>query len=245
MSNRIVSSARTVGLGLSLVLLLVAGPANAAENVPATVRVVTWQGEVLLDKKLKTGSTTVKTSRKAGCLGGSPSNGRRQIPGATALGILQQASEKAKQIRPLLLSNAFDFGLGVCGIGDAVAGGEQWWVLKHNHASASAGGEGTVLERNDVALWYLSESYNQATPSELYLKAPGVVKKKKSTRVRVLAYDDAGKRRPVKAAKIRGTNARPTDSRGYTTIRLKKKSRLIARSSGLIPSNRAVVKVKR
>lgn len=244
MSSSFVSPARVVGLGLSLSLLLLAGPAAAAQKVPATVRVVTWQGKVLYDKKLKTGTTTVKTSGKADCLGGSPSNGRQTVPGATALGILQRASQKAEQLRPLLLSDAFDFGLGLCGIGDSAATGEQWWALKHNHASPSTGGEGTSLRKNDVVLWYLSESYNLPTPEELYLKAPVKVKKKSPTRVRVFAYDDAGKRRPVAGAKVKGADSAPTNSNGYTRVELKKKTRLIARASGLIPSNRVTVKVK-
>lgn len=244
MNNRIASPARVLGLGLLLAFLALAGPTGAAGKVPATVRVVTWQGKVLYDKKLKTGTTTVKTSRKARCLGGSPGNGRQKVPGATALGILQQASQKAKQLRPLLLSNAFDFGIGLCGIGESVASGEQWWALKYNHTSPTTGGEGTMLEKNDVVLWYLSESYNLETPDELYLKAPGKVKKNKSARVRVFAYDDAGRRRPVKGAKVKGTDAARTNGNGYTRIRLKKKARLIARASGLIPSNRATVKVR-
>lgn len=251
MKNRIVTPVRTLGMGLLLSLGLLsaplasAGTAAADGKVPATLRVITWQGKVLYDKMLKTGTTTVKASRKATCLGGSPGNGRQEIPGATALGILQQASDRTGRLRPLLLSNAFDFGLGVCGIGDSVAAGEEWWVLKHNHASSSAGGEGTALGKNDVVLWYLSESFNLPTPDELYLKAPAKVKKRKSFKVRVFAYNDGGKRRPVKGAKVKGAEAKPTDANGYTRIKLKKKTRLIARVSGLIPSNRAVVRIRK
>ena len=245
MSHRILAPALNLALGLSLLLALLAGPAAAASNVPATVRVVTWEGKVLLDKAVKSGSVTVKTSEQADCLGGSPTNGRQSIPGTTALGILQQASKKYEQVRPLLLSNAFDFGLGLCGVGDAVAGGEQWWVLKLNHADSTAGGEGTVLKKNDVVLWYLAESYLQPTPSELYLKAPAKVKRQKSTRVRVLAFDSAGKKKPVEGASIRNSNAEPTNANGYTRVKLNKKTKLIVRKSGFITSNRVVVKVKK
>lgn len=244
MTDRIVSPALKLGLGLSLLFLLFAGPAAAAKKVPATVRVVTWEGKVLLDKKLKTGGTTVRTSSGAACLGGSPTNGRQTVPGATALGILQQASRKYGQVKPLLLSNAFDFGLGLCGVGKSVAGGEEWWVLKHNHAESTTGGEGTELKKNDVVLWYLAESYLKPTPSELYLKSPAKVRKKKSTRVRVLAINAAGKKKPVEGAAIKGTDAKPTNANGYTRIKLKKKTKLIVRVSGYITSNRAVVKVK-
>ena len=46
-----------------------AAPAMAATKVPSTVRVVTTSGKILVDKKLTTGTTTVKSSASAGCFG--------------------------------------------------------------------------------------------------------------------------------------------------------------------------------
>ncbi len=229
---------------LALVLLSgVAPSAAAAGKVPVHVRAVTWQGKILIDRTVRTGTTSVPTSARAGCFGGSPSNGSVRIPGATALGALQDAQRARKPRRPLLITNAFDFGLGICGVGGAVAEGEEWWELSHNHRPSSLGGEGTKLERNDTVLWYLAQSFNETSPDELYLKAPDRVRRNRAFRVRVLAFNDKGRKRPVKGASV--SNGGRTDARGYARVKISRKTRFVARADGLIVSNRAVVRVRK
>ena len=215
----------------------------AAEKVPVHVRAVTWQGKILLDRTVRTGTSKVPTSSKATCFGGSPSNGSKKVPGATALGALKDAGAAWKPQRPLLITNAFDFGLGICGIGSAVAEGKEWWELTHNHKPSSLGGEGTMLERNDSVLWYLAKSFNQASPDELFLKAPQRVGKNRSFKVRVTAFNDKGKERPVKGARL--SIGGKTNAGGYTRVKLGKMTRFVARADGLIVSNRAVVRVRK
>jgi hypothetical protein len=240
------SSAARLVLGLALLALPAAtAPAGAADKVPVQVRVVTWQGKIMLDRKVRTGTTNVATSSKAGCLGGSPSDGSKRIPGATALGALYDAARSINSPKRLLLSDAFDFGLGVCGVGGAVASGEQWWELTYNHKPSSLGGEGTTLRRNDTVLWYLSKSYNETSPDELFLKAPERVRRNGSFRVRVLAYNDNGRARPVEGARLSLADSELTGVNGYTRLKVKKKTRIVARATGLIPSNRAVVRIRR
>ncbi len=229
-------------LGLALISGI-APPAATAAKVPVQVRAVTWQGKILLDRKVRTGTTSVPTSSKASCFGGSPTNGRKSIPGATALGALQDAQAARKPRRPLLITNAFDFGLGICGVGDTVAEGEQWWELTHNHRESSLGGEGTKLEKNDTVLWYLAESFNRTSPDELYLTTPKRVKRGSSFRVRVVAYDDKGSKRPVKGARL--SVGGETNVRGYARVKIDRKTRFVARADGLIVSNRAVVRIRK
>ncbi len=239
------STAVRLFLGL-LGLILVSGiapSAAAAGKVPVHVRAVTWEGKIVIDRTVKTGTTSVPTSSKAACFGGSPSNGLKLIPGATALGALQDAQAQRKPRRPLLITNAFDFGLGICGVGGAVAEGEEWWELTHNHKPSSLGGEGTVLEKNDTVLWFLAESFNRASPDELYLKAPKKVRRDSSFRVRVMAFDDQGRKRPVEGARL--SIGGRTNAAGYTRVKLKKKTRFVARAEGLIVSNRAVVRIRK
>lgn len=232
-------------LGLLGLFLLsgIAPSAAAAGKVPVHVRAVTWQGKILIDRTVRTGTTTVPTSSRAACFGGSPSNGSKWVPGATALGALQDAQATRKPRRPLLITNAFDFGLGICGVGGAVAEGEQWWELTHNHKASSLGGEGTRLRKNDTVLWYLAESHNLASPDELYLKAPEKVSKGRSFRVRVMAFDDKGRKRPVRGARL--SIGGSTNAGGYARVELRKKTRFVARADGLIVSNRAVVRVRK
>lgn len=233
-----------LGLAVPVLVGLSLAPSTSA-GVPVHVRAVTWEGKILLDRTVKTGTTTVPTRAAATCLGGSPGNGSKEIPGATALGALQDAQAKRRPRRPLLISNAFDFGLGLCGVGNKVAQGEQWWELTHNHRPSTLGGEGTRLRRGDTVLWYLAQSFNLASPDELYLKAPQRVRKGKSFRVRVVAFDDKGRSRPVEGARLSLAGAGKTNARGYTRTRIKGKTRLVARAPGLIVSNRALVRVRR
>jgi hypothetical protein len=239
-------SAVRSALGLALLLAVVIAPAaGAAGKVPVTVRAVTWKGEILLDREVRTGTTSVPTSSKATCFGGSPTDSKRTIPGATALGALQDAAMLRKPRRPLLLTNAFDFGLGVCGVGDKVATGEQWWELSVNHKPSSLGGEGTRLKAGDTVLWFLSETFNRTSPDELRLSAPDKVAAGKPFAVKVVSMNDQGRARPVRGAKLSVPGAAPTDSRGVTRVTLGSKTRLVARSGDLIPSNREVVRVAR
>jgi hypothetical protein len=240
------SSAARLILGLALLMIVpVTGQSQAASGVQVHVRAVTFSGQILIDRKVRTRTTTVPTSAGASCLGGTPTDGLKKIEGPTALGALHTAARLSEPRQPLLISNAFDFGLGLCGVGRAAAAGEQWWELTHNHKPSMLGGEGTKLKAGDKVLWFLSKTYNLPSPDELKLVAPESTKKDRWTKVRVFAYNDVGKRRPVTGATLNVEGASPTNARGYTWIRLKQRTRVVARAGGYIPSNRAVVQVRR
>ena len=75
--------------------------------------------------------TSVKTSPKATCFGaGTGGSGKSvTIKGATALGLLAQAAKSTAALRPLLITDAFDFGLGALrGRQPAVANGKALLV---------------------------------------------------------------------------------------------------------------------
>jgi len=222
-----------------------AGPASAASKVPVELRVVTYEGKVLADKTVKTGTTAVKTSSKATCLGGSPTNGTKTIQGPTALGLLADASSSTPALRPLQISNAFDFGLGLCGIGSETARNEEWWVLKYDHRDSTVGGEFQKVKKGGTVLWFLARSYNETTPNELFLQAPEKAEKGASVKVRVFEYDGKGKRKPVEGARVSGASAALTDSKGYTKVKVSKKTSLSARFAGTIPSNRATIAIRK
>jgi hypothetical protein len=217
----------------------------ASADVRVDVRAVTWEGRILIDRSVRTGTTTVPTRARATCFGGSPTNGSMRIPGATALGALQDAQALRRPRRPLLLTNAFDFGLGLCGVGNAVVDGEEWWELSHNHRPSTLGGEGTRLRSGDTVLWYMAESFNEPSPDELHLEAPDRVRSNSSVRVRVTAFNDKGRARPVRGARLSVDGAPETNARGYARVRIRKKTRIVARTRGLIVSNREVVRIRR
>jgi hypothetical protein len=239
-------SAKRLVLGLaSAALLSLSLIPVASAKVPVHVRAVTWQGRILVDRTVRTGTTSVPTSSRATCLGGSPENGRKTIPGVTALGALKDAVSTGRFRQPLLISNAFDFGLGICGVGRSVARGEQWWELSVNHRPSMLGGEGTKLKRGDDVLWFLSKTYNESSPDELGLRVPRTVRRNRPFAVRVLAFDDRGRGRPVQGATISAPGTRPTNSRGYARLTLGSSRAIVARAVGLIPSTRTFVRIRR
>ncbi|HTU13576.1 MAG TPA: hypothetical protein VMF31_00115 [Solirubrobacterales bacterium] len=238
--NRFTSTLLKLMLGVAAICLLSTGTA-AAGKIPVNLRVVTHKGKTLFDGKVKTGTAKIKPN--SDCLGGSAGKART-LTGPTALGALADASKASSALRPMLVSDG-DFGFGLCGFGKTVAKAENWWVLKYNHTDSMLGGEATKLKKNSDVLWYLAKSYNETTPNELVLDAPAKVRKGASFKVRVFEYDGKGKRKPVEGAKISGASAALTDAKGYTKISLSRKTRISAQFAGTIPSNRAVIQIRK
>jgi hypothetical protein len=217
--------------------------AAGAKSLPAQLRVLNTAGKVLADQTQYTGTVRVQTSRAATCFGaGSAGSGNPvAIQGPTALGIVQDASATARSLRPLRITDAFSFGLGVCGFGGFGASGAGFWYLKVDHKGAQVGGDQLRLRRNDDVLWYLSPGF--PAPAELFLAAPSQVAPGQAFGVRVFAYDDAGQRSPVSGARVAGA-ALPTGPDGRTTVTLSRSGKIRARHGADIPSNSEFVCVR-
>jgi hypothetical protein len=230
--------AAACSLVLTLSLVLVAGA--AAKGFEAELRVVGAGGKVLVEKPIATATTTVKTSPKAECFGkgSGGSGGPVTIKGNTAMGLLARASKSVAALSPLLISDSFDFGLALCGIGSSVAKGKASWYLKINHSSLEVGGDAAIIKPGDEVLWDLAPSFPY--PDELVLEGPNRATAGKPFTVRALAYDDKGKSKPAAGVKVTGAS-QPTGADGRTTVTLTKPGRLIARAAGEIPSARLPV----
>jgi hypothetical protein len=223
-------------LASGLATLILASAAQAANKTGADVRVVTADGKTLVDQRQYTGTTKVKTSPKADCFGdGTGGSGDKvEVPGSTALGAVSDASAYQQKLRPLLLTDSFDFGIGICGFGGVVAPQTGYWYLKLNHEATMTGGDQTFVEKGDDVLWYLIEDYNQPPPEELELKAPAVVEPGEKIPVRVFRYADDGSKSPAAGVKVAGavTGADGTAEVAPTGA----STRLQAVRSGDIPS---------
>jgi hypothetical protein len=234
--------AAVCALAISLTLAFAAGA--SAKGFSADLRVVGTGGKVLAEKTVATATTSVKTSPKATCFGpGSGGSGDSvALKGATAMGLLARASKLVAALRPLLISDHFDFGLALCGIGSSVAKGSASWYLKINHEALEVGGEVAKIRPGDEVLWALvkTEAPDYEYPDDLALTAPDSVKAGQSFTVRVWAYDGKGKRTPQAGAKVTGAD-KPTGADGRTTVTLTRPARLIARTAGEIPSAREPV----
>lgn len=231
--------AAACALALTLIVPSVAQAAGKG-GVPATLRVVAGQ-KVLADTTMRTGTTAVPTSRAARCFGKeSVGSGKpKRVAGATPLGLLTQAARSHRSLRPLRVTDAFSFGLGLCAVGGVEAKGSAFWQLWVNHKASKLGGDAVKLKRGDVALWYLKPDFETAI-EELWLKAPRNVAPGKPFRVRAFAYDEKGKRKPAAGVKVSGA-ARRTNAKGLAAVTLRRPARLIARHGKYIPSNRARV----
>lgn len=205
---------------LALVLSLSIAASAVAKGVSADLRVVGKGGKMLTEQTLSTGTTTIKTSPKANCFGaGTAGSGKSvTVKGATALGLLGQASKSTSSLRPLLITDAFDFGLGICGVGASKVGGKASWYLKVNHKGAMVSGDAVKLKPGDEVLWDLAPSYPY--PNELALEAPERAETGVPFEVRVFSYDEKGKRKPVAGAKISGTDGVVTAADGRATVTL-------------------------
>ncbi len=219
-------------------ILVLSTAALAAAKVPAELRVV-GGGKTIAEATLRTGTTSVPTSRKATCFGrGTGGSGKAvKIKGATALGLLGQAARSIAALRPLRLTDAFDFGLGLCGVGGHNATSRLSWLLKVDHKVPSSGGEKVKLKAGDEVLWAL-EPYPY--PNELSLVAPGEASPGVPFGVRVFSYNDKGKRKPAAGVTVTA-GAAPTDGAGRTTVTLTGAATLVATHGKDIPSNQAAV----
>lgn len=228
--------AAACALALSLTLVCAAG---AAAKPLAELRVVGKGGKVLAERPVPMAGVSVETSTKATCFGpGSGGSGDDvRIKGTTALGLLASGAKVIAALRPLLISDSFDFGLALCGIGSSVAKGKESWYLKVNHKALEVSGDAAAIKPGDEVLWTLASF---PYPDELVLSAPDAVEAGMPFTVRVMAYDGKGKAKPQAGAKVTGAAA-PTGADGRTEVTLSKPSRLIARASGEIPSAREPV----
>jgi hypothetical protein len=220
---------------LALVLSLALSATAFAKGTEASLRVVGKGGKTLTEQTLKTGTIAIKTSPKATCFGsGTGGSGASvTVRGATALGLLAQAAQKTSSLRPLLVTDAFDFGLGICGVGSSTVSGKASWYLKVNHKGSQLGGDATKLKAGDEVLWDLAPSYPY--PNELALEVPDVTTSGAPFTVHVVSYDEKGKRKPVAGATVTGASA-PTAADGSTTVTVMGPTLLAAKHGKDIPA---------
>jgi hypothetical protein len=237
---RLVPIKLVAACALALVLMLSLTAVATAKGPIADLRVVGKGGKVLADTSFGVGGdVSVQTSPKATCFGpGTGGSGKAvEVKGATALGMLLRAAQFTAALKPVLISDHFDFGLALCGVGGSTATSTASWYLKVNHENPELGGEMVKVRAGDEVLWALA---GFPYPQELVLSAPKSAQANTPFQVRVFAYDDKGKKKPAGGATVSGASG-PTDASGRATVTLSKPAELIARHGKDIPSNRAAV----
>lgn len=175
MTTRIpVALGALAALGAVCASLLICTAASA--TVTAKLRVLTP------DRVMDPGTTyivdegvTVPTRPDADCFGAPGGSGAEfTYEKPNALSLLATAGRTTKSVAPLLLTDQFGFGLGICGIGGVEAKmGEQFWYFKANHEEASVGADQLEVKDGDQVLFYLApDAFPSPNPAELELTAP-------------------------------------------------------------------------
>jgi hypothetical protein len=225
---------------LALTMVLSTAALAAAKGPVADLRVLTPAGKVLAEDSFGAVKTvSIKTSRQATCFGpGTGGSGKTAtVPAQTALGMLLAASKFTAALKPVQITDAFSFGLGLCNVGGYKTTKKLSWYLKVNHENPELGGESVKVRQGDEVLWALAPF---PYPDELALSAPRKVMAGEPFGVRVFSYDDKGRKKPAAGASVTGANS-PTGADGRTSVVLAKPQRLIARHGKDLPSNRAAV----
>lgn len=219
--------------------------ATAATTVPVDIRVLTADGKKLVDQRQYVAPLKARTMPGADCFGeGTGGSGARvDVPGRTALAALLNAAAAKKALNPVLLTD-HDFGfsaLGMCGIGKPTPAGD-FWFLKTDRKNPQVSGDQATIRRGSSVLWYLmpfagcDPNPPYACAAELVLKAPARAKPGSPFKVRVTAFDDAGKETPVEGATVTGA-ATPTDASGRAVVSLKRARSIVATKAGSVPSS--------
>jgi hypothetical protein len=238
---RLVPFKLAAACALVLISLFSLAAVASAKGPVSSLRVVGKGGKVLDEDSFGLfGEASVKTSSKATCFGpGSGGSGEKvSLKATTALGMLMRAAEFTASLKPLLVSDHFDFGLALCGVGSSVASGEASWYLKINHKALSVGGDKAKVKKGDEVLWDLAPSYPY--PDELVLQAPDKVQADQAFQVQVFSYDEKGKKKPASGVTVSGASG-PTDQAGKATVTLSRPAQLVARHGTDIPSGREAV----
>lgn len=224
---------------LALILVLSTAALAVAKGPVADLRVIGSGGKVLAEDSFGAATASIKTSPQATCFGsGTGGSGKTvTVNGPTALGMLIQASKFTATLKPLQITDAFSFGLGLCNIGDSKATKTLSWYLKVDHKNPELGGEVVKVKAGGEVLWALAAF---PYPDELALSAPIKAMAGEPFGVRVYSYDDKGKKKPAAGVTVTGATA-PTGADGRTTVTLIKPRHLIARHGKDIPSSQVAV----
>jgi hypothetical protein len=240
---------RRLGLCACAVSLIISGAyaaAASAGTVPADVRVVTDTGRVLADVRQYTDTTSVPTSPQAKCFfGGAGGSGKPAfVPGPTALGIVADAAQSVPELNPILVTDEYSFGLGVCGFGGVSSGPSNFWQVRVDHKALQKGGDQVQVSRGDDVLWALvpapvcepNPPYAcLPTEPELELQAPAKAKPGRPFTVTVYEYNDSGFLKPAAGAYVSGASA-ATNAQGQTEVTLAATAPITAARQGAIPS---------
>jgi uncharacterized protein DUF4430/hemolysin type calcium-binding protein len=203
----------------ALVAVLVT-PTAASAATDAVAKLHVEAGSKVLDAGAGFVADTghVQTAHTQSCNG---SGHEATLSGPTALGALVTAERWRSGLRPLAVSDEFNFGLFVCGIGGFNGSDQAFWLYKVNHVSPEVGADAFRVKNGDDVLWYFQNTATgENTGDELAVRVPARAKPGVPVDVKVLAFSFDGSRSAAAGATViwKGGGQTTADADGNARI---------------------------
>ena len=210
-----IHSLKRAALAVCVFVVMAASPA-IADAVTTKLRVEAAGHDIGPGFRYVHDSVTYDAS--AACGGTSNSY---TIDGPSALGLVFQAAEFTSDLRPVQVSDEFDFGKFVCGIGGFVGSDTQFWSYKVDHVLPEIGADQFPIDRSHgEVLWYfvnLDTGTNVGKELELVL-SDNVVQAGTPVDVNVREYDDNGAVMPAAGVRLDGAGDVMTGADGTAEV---------------------------
>lgn len=207
------------------------------------VRVVDGDGTTLAEYRQITGTTKIKSSKKATCFGvGNEGSGARfKVPGKSVIGSIWDAASHDKSLDPLWITDKFNdsFGPGLCGVDRDQGSGGEFWNLRVNGADGFNPATDPVSNGDEVVARQIASGPppDFANPEELVLSGPPSAEPGAAYTVTVERFDFEGSSAPAEGAEVIG-GAAPADASGEIEVTSPKGvAKLRATLAGATPSN--------
>jgi hypothetical protein len=212
-----IHSLKRAALAACAVAVLGASSASAA-SVTTQLRVEAGGHDIGPGWLYAHDSASYETSTSSACGGSGDS---ASITGPSALGLLVQGSDYTRRLDPVQISDKFEFGQFVCGVGSYTGSDSAFWLYKVDHVAPEVGGEQFPINRShEEVLWYFSDTTTGTnTGNELFLSlGSNVVRAGAPVEVTVLEYDAAGESTPAADVRIVGGGGAMTDANGTAIL---------------------------
>ena len=223
-----IHSLRRAALVACVIAVAAAIPASAA-SVTTQLRVEADGHDIGPGWQYAHDSVTYDTSQSAACNGSGESG---SIEGPTALGVLVQGADYTNRLDPVQVSDQFEFGPFVCGVGEFESTDSAFWLYKVDHVSPEVGGDQFPIDSSGHSvLWYLMDTATGTnTGNELFLSiGDQIVQAGNPINATVLEYDGAGQSTPAAGVQIMGAGDAVTDATGEATLQFDEPGRQFIR----------------
>ncbi|MFL6030027.1 MAG: hypothetical protein ACJ74D_08360 [Gaiellaceae bacterium] len=208
-----IHSLKRAALAACAVAVLAGSPA-VAEAVTTKLRVEAGGHDIGPGFRYVHGSVSYDTSTACGGTGDGYT-----INGPSALGLLFQAADFTRGLRPVQVSDQFEFGQFVCGVGGYEGSDTAFWLYKVDHVAPEVGGDQFPINRlHREVLWYFVNGASNSGDELGLTLSDNVVQAGDPVDVTVRQYDANGTASPAAGVTLQGAGDVMTDANGHATV---------------------------